>query len=45
MKMESEEVNRILDNLLHQGNGEEISFWVWDNMCDKCEFKNGGKKI
>jgi hypothetical protein len=39
MRLESEEVNRILDNLLEQGNGEEISFWVWDKMCWQCKYK------
>ena len=38
-KLESDEVNRILDNLLEQGNGEEISFWVWDHMCGHCDYK------
>ena len=33
-------MNRILDNLLEQGNGEEISFWVWDHMCSCCDYKN-----
>jgi hypothetical protein len=42
-KLESEEVNRILDNLLEQGNGEEISFWVWDHMCWECKFKSERK--
>jgi hypothetical protein len=43
-KLGEDEVNRILDNLLAQGNGEEISFWVWDHMCSVCQYKNGVKK-
>ena len=38
-KPDSEDVNRILDNLLGQGNGEEISLWVWDHMCVRCEYR------
>jgi hypothetical protein len=37
--LDSEDVNRILDNLLLQGNGEEISFWVWDHMCSICSYR------
>jgi hypothetical protein len=48
--LDSADVNRILDNILAQGNGEEISFWVWDHMCCGCEYrlccvvKEGDKK-
>jgi hypothetical protein len=41
-KADSEDVNRILDALLSQGNGEEISFWVWDHMCGVCEYRKAG---
>lgn len=43
-KADSEDVNRILDALLAQGNGEEISFWVWDHMCWECKYKAEVKK-
>ena len=43
-KADSEDVCRILDNLLAQGNGEEVHNWMVLNMCFLCEFRNGGKK-
>lgn len=43
-KADSEDVNRILNALLEQGNGEEIGFWVWDHMCWQCKHKAEVKK-
>jgi hypothetical protein len=45
MRLDSEDVNRILDNLLAQGNGAEVSFWVWDHMCWQCKYRDGVKRL
>jgi hypothetical protein len=37
--MDTEDVNRILDNLNEQGNGADISLWVWDHMCIRCLYR------
>lgn len=44
-KLDEAEVARILDNLVAQGNGEEVSIWCWLHVCSDCGYKNGVYKI
>lgn len=34
--MDQEDVNRVLDNLVSQGDGEKLEKWMMVNMCWKC---------
>lgn len=38
-KLGQEEVNRIIDAICEQGNAEEVSIWVWLNICCDCKYK------
>ena len=45
IKADQEDVNRILDNLISQGNGEEVYGWLCLNWCWKCHYKDSIDKL
>jgi hypothetical protein len=39
IKADQEDVNRILNGVLEQGNGEEIDNWIYNHYCGHCQYK------
>lgn len=44
-KLDEADVTRILDNLVAQGNGEEVSNWCLLHICSNCGYMNGVFKV